>query len=240
MSLSFLLMGALTLKPSAYTFRPWEVISKKVPDFFDFSPTGLLFGIRGNRVVRVNKPDWLRDRVRFSYDGFRRQRLVKTYYNGHSIGLAKAIALWWSFFSQANSQLYLGPDANSGTGLLLLLLKRIGSFKGPLLVSIYSLNRQGACFYGPFGLNASALGLALPVQLDYEEINLFSSPPGVSSLSGLVLSIFQSFLLVKTNTNCLTKVFPKLFTMGSIQDYRFSRSVLQVSPLQRLLKSAAD
>ena len=230
-------MGALTLKPSAYVFRPWEVVIKKVPDLFDFSPLGISFGVRGSRIVRVNKSDWLRDRIRFSYDGFRRQRLVNWYYNSVPIGLAQALVVWWTAFTASQTQVYTAPDASVGTGLLQVAFKKINYNHGLPVTCVYNLNRIGTCFYGPFGLGATSYGLAVPVSLDYEELKVVASPAGVTGLQPAVSAVFQAVYLGATKyiTARFAGLYPKIN-----QKYRTTRSVLQVSPLQRLLADAAD
>jgi NADH dehydrogenase (ubiquinone) Fe-S protein 1 len=75
-------VGALTSKPFSFTSRPWELKSFNSIDIFDSTCSNTRVDIRGNKVMRVlprfnlniNK-DWIADKVRFNYDGLRKQRL---------------------------------------------------------------------------------------------------------------------------------------------------------------------
>lgn len=75
-------VGALTSKPFSFTSRPWELKSFNSIDIMDSMCSNIRVDIRGNKVMRilprinnnVNK-DWISDKIRFNYDGLRRQRL---------------------------------------------------------------------------------------------------------------------------------------------------------------------
>lgn len=76
-------VGALTSKPFAFTSRPWELKSYNTIDILDNMHSNIRVDIRGTKIMRilprVNEfinEDWIGDRIRFSYDGLRRQRLV--------------------------------------------------------------------------------------------------------------------------------------------------------------------
>lgn len=75
-------VGALTSKPFAFTSRPWELKSYNSIDIFDNMNSNIRIDVRGTKIMRilprVNQSineDWITDKVRFSYDGLRRQRL---------------------------------------------------------------------------------------------------------------------------------------------------------------------
>ncbi len=75
-------VGALTSKPFAFTSRPWELKSYNSIDIFDSLHSNIRVDVRGTKIMRilprVNSEingDWITDKVRFSYDAFRRQRL---------------------------------------------------------------------------------------------------------------------------------------------------------------------
>lgn len=77
------LVGALTSKPYAFTARSWELERLDFVDFFDSMLSSISLDIRGLSVMRVLprineklNEEWISDKIRFSYDGFRRQRLV--------------------------------------------------------------------------------------------------------------------------------------------------------------------
>ncbi len=77
-------VGALTSKPFSFTSRPWELKSYNSIDIFDTMHSSIRVDVRGTKIMRilprVNEDineDWITDRVRFSYDAFRRQRLFE-------------------------------------------------------------------------------------------------------------------------------------------------------------------
>src|SRR5580698_1798735 len=80
--LKFICIGALTSKPYAFTARSWELTSVESIDFFDALGSHIRVDTRGSEIMRVlprinNKinEEWISDKIRFSYDGFKRQRL---------------------------------------------------------------------------------------------------------------------------------------------------------------------
>jgi len=75
-------VGALTSKPFAFTSRSWELKSYNSIDVFDSLHSNIRVDVRGTRIMRILprvnseiNEDWITDKVRFSYDAFRRQRL---------------------------------------------------------------------------------------------------------------------------------------------------------------------
>lgn len=74
-------VGALTSKPYTFTSRPWEVEVVSSFDYYDSIMTPINFNIRDGAVVRVLPGSytewgrWISDKIRFSYDGFYKQRL---------------------------------------------------------------------------------------------------------------------------------------------------------------------
>jgi len=84
MHLSPLSFGALTAKPYAFSARPWELLSRSLLDPFDSLATPIRVDLRGPTPLRIlprvdpANPlgEWISDRTRFAYDGFRRQRLL--------------------------------------------------------------------------------------------------------------------------------------------------------------------
>jgi len=75
-------VGALTSKPFAFTARPWELKSYNSIDVFDSLHSNIRVDIRGTKIMRILprvndeiNEDWITDKIRFSYDAFRRQRL---------------------------------------------------------------------------------------------------------------------------------------------------------------------
>lgn len=75
-------VGALTSKPFAFTSRPWELKSYNSIDVFDSLHSNIRVDVRGTKIMRILprvnneiNEDWITDKIRFSYDAFRRQRL---------------------------------------------------------------------------------------------------------------------------------------------------------------------
>nr|YP_009092500.1 NADH dehydrogenase subunit 11 [Cyanoptyche gloeocystis]AIM52086.1 NADH dehydrogenase subunit 11 [Cyanoptyche gloeocystis] len=74
-------VGALTSKPYAFTARSWELKSFETIDIFDSYNTSIRIDVRGDSIMRiqpkVNKlsNDLITDKIRFSYDGLKVQRL---------------------------------------------------------------------------------------------------------------------------------------------------------------------
>lgn len=76
-------IGALTSKPYAFVARPWELRSIESLDLFDAVGCPIRIDYRGQDVVRILPSvdskfydDWITDRIRFSYDAFKRQRIL--------------------------------------------------------------------------------------------------------------------------------------------------------------------
>jgi NADH dehydrogenase (ubiquinone) Fe-S protein 1 len=76
-------VGALTSKPYAFTSRPWELVSYESIDIFDSLGSNIRIDIKGNLIMRILpklneeiNEEWITDQIRFSYDGFRRDRLT--------------------------------------------------------------------------------------------------------------------------------------------------------------------
>lgn len=82
--LSFLYVckGALTSKPYSFVARPWEFKSIESVDFFDSTVSSIRLDLRGDKILRILprindnvNEEWISDRIRFSVDGFRSQRI---------------------------------------------------------------------------------------------------------------------------------------------------------------------
>jgi NADH dehydrogenase (ubiquinone) Fe-S protein 1 len=83
-SFSILVMGALTSKPYAFSARPWELRTVYSLDFLDGIASKIRIDLRGVDVMRILpvvfdqiSEEWITDKIRFSYDAFRRQRLMQ-------------------------------------------------------------------------------------------------------------------------------------------------------------------
>nr|YP_009317218.1 NADH dehydrogenase subunit 11 [Palpitomonas bilix]YP_009317267.1 NADH dehydrogenase subunit 11 [Palpitomonas bilix]BAV82386.1 NADH dehydrogenase subunit 11 [Palpitomonas bilix]BAV82435.1 NADH dehydrogenase subunit 11 [Palpitomonas bilix] len=75
-------VGALTSKPYSFVARSWELKSTETIDVFDSIGSNIKMDTRGYEILRVVpavnesiNEEWITDKVRFSYDGFKRQRL---------------------------------------------------------------------------------------------------------------------------------------------------------------------
>lgn len=85
-------VGALTSKPYAFVARPWELKFVDFIDTFDSLGTSISINLIDSKIVRVlpkfnrksfdlvsfsssETSEWITDKVRFSYDGFYRNRL---------------------------------------------------------------------------------------------------------------------------------------------------------------------
>jgi len=93
-------VGALTAKPSAFTYRNWELKSTESVDVSDALGANIRVDSRGTEVIRVVprlnedvNEEWISDRARFQYDGLRTQRLTVPYVRDPTTG-ALAEATW--------------------------------------------------------------------------------------------------------------------------------------------------
>lgn len=76
-------VGALTAKPHAYTYRPWELKKTESIDVMDAIGSNIRVDSRGVEVIRVLprlneeiNEEWINDKTRFSCDGLNSQRLT--------------------------------------------------------------------------------------------------------------------------------------------------------------------
>ena len=76
-------VGALTSKPYAFVGRPWELTKTESIDIFDTVGSNIRIDSRGSDILRILpklneeiNEEWITDKVRFSYDGLKIQRLV--------------------------------------------------------------------------------------------------------------------------------------------------------------------
>lgn len=75
MQINCILCGALTAKPTAYTYRSWELENKDVFDVFDSFNNKSTICIKGLTILRIipNKNSfftWVSDKFRFFFDAF--------------------------------------------------------------------------------------------------------------------------------------------------------------------------
>lgn len=76
-------VGALTSKPFAFSTRSWELRSVESVDIFDGLGSSVRLDFRGSEIVRILpktnesiNEQWITNKIRFTYDGFKYQRLL--------------------------------------------------------------------------------------------------------------------------------------------------------------------
>lgn len=79
-------VGALTSKPSAFTYRNWELRPTETIDVSDGLGSSIRVDARGTEIIRIVprlneevNEEWISDKARFQYDGLKRQRLTVPY-----------------------------------------------------------------------------------------------------------------------------------------------------------------
>jgi NADH-quinone oxidoreductase subunit G len=79
-------VGALTHKPWAFNYRPWELKKTETVDVMDAVGANIRVDARGAEVMRVLprvneaiNEEWIDDKTRYAVDGLMRQRLDKPY-----------------------------------------------------------------------------------------------------------------------------------------------------------------
>lgn len=115
-------IGALTSKPYSFVSRPWEIEVISSFDYYDSLILPIKFSCRGGFVVRVlpenliNFDRWISDKIRFSYDGFYTQRIIrpqiKLFNNIYKdLSWSTALRYWYLYMSPLPSlEFYMGSD----------------------------------------------------------------------------------------------------------------------------------
>jgi NADH-quinone oxidoreductase chain G len=76
-------VGALTSKSYAFKSRPWEIDSVDSIDIFDSVSSKIRIDIKDFEIMRIlpnsshQTTQWITDKIRFSYDGLKQQRLIQ-------------------------------------------------------------------------------------------------------------------------------------------------------------------
>eukprot|EP00887_Chlorella_sp_A99_P004651 scaffold4.g4651.t1 len=90
-------VGALTSKPSSFTYRNWELKTTESVDTSDAMGSSIRVDSRGVEVIRIVprlneevNQEWISDKARFQYDALRYQRLNIPLVKGGGGGLAPA------------------------------------------------------------------------------------------------------------------------------------------------------
>lgn len=139
-------VGALTSKPFAFTSRPWELKSFNSIDVLDEMHSNIRVDVRGTKIMRILprfndlvNQDWISDKIRFSYDSFRSQRLLDPIFKFSSsyikISWKSAIFLlknvYANFFKKLNvfhSNFYLGDFIDLETLYMVRKFSHLMSF----------------------------------------------------------------------------------------------------------------
>jgi len=89
-------MGALLAKPIASSFRVWDLTPFYTIDYLNnLSMTPIRVYLFGNKPVRILPvTTWISDKVRFSFDGWLRQRLISCYSRGTKVSWVKALSIF--------------------------------------------------------------------------------------------------------------------------------------------------
>lgn len=191
-------VGALTSKPFAFTSRPWELKSYNSIDVLDSLNSNIRIDVRGTKIMRILprsnllvNDDWITDKIRFSYDGFRRQRLyepmVKVSGNFLKISWKKAFIFLKSYYLNC---LYNCGTVNNVRGFIgehldietIYMLKRFFSLNGSsLLFNNFRNNNLGYDFAKYYSFNTPLQKLFESDTCLLVDINLRISLPLLNS-----------------------------------------------------------
>lgn len=80
-------MGALLSKPTANLYRTWELTPFSTTNYLEFtSDNRLTVYTANNKAVRILSPfNWISNRIRYSFDGFYKQRLNSCFFNNKKV-----------------------------------------------------------------------------------------------------------------------------------------------------------
>jgi NADH dehydrogenase/NADH:ubiquinone oxidoreductase subunit G len=177
-----LLTGALTSKPYAFTSRPWELRSVNSIDILDGVGSNIRVDFKETEVVRIlprKNPDlnenWISDKIRFFYDGLKRQRLTSPYVKKE--GELKAVK-WKKAISKFSSVLKVysfeyGPSSVGLIGSSALDLETLYSMKN------FSVN-----------LGFSFLGIDRPLKSDLDNPKNYKFQSRITDFEGSDFCLF--------------------------------------------------
>lgn len=131
--LNFLNMGALLSKPIASSFRVWDLTPCKTVDYMDnLNRTPITVYLFANKPVRILPTDtWISDKLRFSFDGWYRQRLSNCYYKGVKISWFRALAIFSSMTVQKSVALHWSSIESGLISSFLSLLSKTSNITLP-------------------------------------------------------------------------------------------------------------
>lgn len=139
MNLNVYVIGALTSKPYAFTARSWELTNTESIDFFDAIGSNIRVDTRGAEVMRILprvnndiNEEWISDKIRFFYDGLKKQRLsvplIRINNNLEMVSWEVALNKVANLFKQKTSNFIVGDFVDLETQYFLKLLSmRLGS-----------------------------------------------------------------------------------------------------------------
>ncbi|CAG8704321.1 16713_t:CDS:2, partial [Acaulospora morrowiae] len=117
-------VGALTAKPYAFSYRPWELKRTESIDVFDAIGSNIRVDSRGVEVMRVLprindeiNEEWISDKTRFAFDGLKRQRLTMPLIRSGDKFLP---ATWEQALTRVANEIHKikGPEAKAIAGQL--------------------------------------------------------------------------------------------------------------------------
>ena len=104
-------VGALTSKPHAFLYRPWELTSIETVDTTDSLCSNVRVDLKGAEIVRILpkrndliNEDWISDTTRYGYEGLKKNRLSIPMVRSTSTG--EFISSGWSAFYDTFASFY--------------------------------------------------------------------------------------------------------------------------------------
>lgn len=222
-------MGALLHKKDSFNFRRAETVEHPGWNYFDDLPVTVV--VRNNLIVGFRADYFLRDRVRYAADGFRRQRLTVPLVKGQPVEVETALVVWWDLVYQQEINLMYGP-VQPYWFWTYFLLRRISFLSASGRTYSIELNRWCSVYQGSHGLRCCrSARVTIPVRSPYEEdLNLPGpgySPRHFAWVWLQVLHPGRVYSGHRFNPRWYSEYKPK---------YRVSVAVFQVSPYQQLLE----
>lgn len=185
-------VGALTSKPHAFLYRPWELTSMETVDTTDSLGSNIRVDLKGAEIVRILpkrndliNEDWISDITRYSYEGLKHNRLsipmVRTYTTGDFVASG-----WSSFYSDFLSYYTLHILSNPSSSLLIQLGSSLDLFT-VFVASFFTKFFNNVRFMGSFS--------TYPALLDDRRSYLLSSSLSTIENSDLVVLVNTTFNL---------------------------------------------
>ena len=161
-------VGALTSRPNRSSTRVWEFNTINTIDILDSLCSNIRIDVRNNVVERILphlndhlNEDWISDKIRFCYDGFKKQRLCLPLYKKNNNFINNS---WFSIFSKIKNHYYKLYTKSLNTNFI--------SFYTGNLLDVHTLHLlKTACLH--FGF--TSLNLNLNLNLDLKQNFLFNT-----------------------------------------------------------------